>query len=326
MPQTASVETRHDLWLETQTSKNPDWDYGQWIEQILKDRFASIEKILGSEVTSGFIMDLLEHSWEVDRRQTWREVLTDVPHHAWTVTLLPNRIDELGCYGLFGVLYDGAEIPVAERAKFIEDVLNEVDAFVATSDLERIAGKSNQITKITNLARARWNIDRQEGDVDPASLAILGGVSEGRIRNLMSGQDRILENAGERSGRITATSALAWLQTRPDFYPSIWDQDDDEFEVPDYTDASSLSEVLFVPVAQDGSIFHPGLVRNNRFQVGPKGSELQFESFDEALQTLQHMPDAYWRRPNSSGHWGIVKGFQWTRVERAALLRGVVIT
>lgn len=326
MPQTASVDARHELWLGTQIPQDPDWDYGQWLEEILKDRFESIEKILGAEETAGLFMELLKDliDHRDDSPSTWREALGNVPHAAWTVMHLPNRIDELGLYGLFGAIWPSTYIPIAERTDCIEGMLKEVEAFVATSDLGRIAGKSNQITKIANLARARWNIDRQQGDVDPTSLAVLGGVSEGRIRNLMSGQDRVLENAGERSGRITATSALTWLQTRPDFYPSIWDQDETEEDVPSDTGVSSFSEVLFVPVAQDGSIFHPGLARDGRFQIGPKGSEFHCDSFDEALKALQHMPDAYWRRPNPSGHWSIVKGSQWARIERVALLRGAI--
>ncbi|MYZ48346.1 hypothetical protein E4O86_11570 [Rhizobiales bacterium L72] len=70
-----------------------------------------------------------------------------------------------------------------------------------------------------------------------------------------------------------------------------------------------------MPVARDGSAFHPGLRRAGRFTIGEKGTELQVEDFDQALAQLQLMPTPYWRRPNNVGNWGIVSGVRWARLD-----------
>jgi hypothetical protein len=76
---------------------------------------------------------------------------------------------------------------------------------------------------------------------------------------------------------------------------------------------------VFLPVARDGSTFHPGLHRRSGFTIGVKGEELQIADFHEALAELQRMPLPYWRRPNESGKWGIVTGVRWERLDASDL-------
>jgi hypothetical protein len=68
-----------------------------------------------------------------------------------------------------------------------------------------------------------------------------------------------------------------------------------------------------VPFAKDGSYFHPSLrrPRTGEYNVGEKGFELAFNSFDDALQYLRSMPVAKWRRPNEAGNWGLVAAAYW---------------
>lgn len=68
-----------------------------------------------------------------------------------------------------------------------------------------------------------------------------------------------------------------------------------------------------VPYASDGTCFHPGLAssRDGSFRVGEKGAELRFGTFEEALDYLKGMDVAKWRRPNSSGNWGLVSAVRW---------------
>ncbi|AWJ87769.1 hypothetical protein TSH58p_30110 (plasmid) [Azospirillum sp. TSH58] len=110
---------------------------------------------------------------------------------------------------------------------------------------------------MVRLASNRWALSNNR-PVDPAALADFGGVSEGRIR-------------------IPVIDALAWLATRKeDFWPPIWR----EQLLPQYGDRNRapLDQVVFVPVAHDGSAFHPGLRRGAGYTVGAKGGGLVSQS------------------------------------------------
>ncbi|HDL7327890.1 TPA: helix-turn-helix transcriptional regulator [Yersinia enterocolitica] len=75
---------------------------------------------------------------------------------------------------------------------------------------------------------------------------------------------------------------------------------------------------LLVPYAADGSCFHPGLAssRDGSFGVGDKAAQKRFGTFSEALEYLRSMDTAKWRRPNTSGNWGIVSAVRWDKLEK----------
>ncbi|KHA53114.1 3'-5' exonuclease [Sulfitobacter geojensis] len=75
-------------------------------------------------------------------------------------------------------------------------------------------------------------------------------------------------------------------------------------------------QMIFVPVAADGSAFGPELARNGRYTVGPKGGEVKFDDFGEALKALRNMDVPRWRRPNAVGNWGIVSGLKWKCLQK----------
>src|SRR5690554_830796 len=67
-----------------------------------------------------------------------------------------------------------------------------------------------------------------------------------------------------------------------------------------------------VPYARDGSSFcRDNCNRNGYFTVGEKGSEQRFADYFAALEYLERMPTAKWRRPNPKGNWGIVSAIGW---------------
>jgi hypothetical protein len=70
-----------------------------------------------------------------------------------------------------------------------------------------------------------------------------------------------------------------------------------------------------LPVAKDGTHFGRHLGIRGFYQIGEKGSETRYKSFDEALQALSKMKTARWRRPNAKGNWGIVAAVEWRAVE-----------
>lgn len=74
----------------------------------------------------------------------------------------------------------------------------------------------------------------------------------------------------------------------------------------------------WVPFADDGTWFHPGLrrPRAGTYTVGEKDDEVQFDRFDLALEYLRAMPVAKWRRPNQVGNWGIVSAVRWAKLPR----------
>jgi hypothetical protein len=83
--------------------------------------------------------------------------------------------------------------------------------------------------------------------------------------------------------------------------------------------AFELSPQALLPVARDGTCFHPGLIRSGEFTVGEKGEEQRYDSFTEALQALRQMSVPRWRRPNEQGNWGIVSGIRWASAAELGL-------
>jgi hypothetical protein len=172
---------------------------------------------------------------------------------------------------------------------------------------------NSDLHRLVRLASNRWALDNGR-PVEPAALAEFGGVTEGRIRNMMSGQKRAFSSV---DGLIPAQEALAWLSGRPEFWNSIWrDQSLPQYSV---KHRPALTQAVFVPVARDSSTFHPGLKRGGGYTIGEKGTETQVVDFDEALVELQRMPIPYWRRQNASGNWGIVSGVRWARLDASDL-------
>jgi hypothetical protein len=315
-PETMTAEDRREAWFQHELigyaqASNRDhistWDYGDELLDLLASRFRLIELILGAEQVAPHLLAVL-HGPNVEG-ETWQEVLETyipvlTPH--WEGTKL---IDNAGVYGLYGVL--PAEVPFDARRPWVDTLAQQLDQFRQVAQPE----PQGVIARIINLALSRHGIDTGEGEVDLQSLALFGGVTEGRVRNILSSGDSGLEKVGQR---VTAVSAAAWLKGRKEFFASIWQQPDEaapEAPSPDFSD-----EVVFVPVAADGSHFHPGLARGGKFMIGAKGEEVSYLSFNEALSALQKMATPRWRRPNEAGNWGIVSGRGWKRIERRQLM------
>ncbi len=320
IPAGMSAEERRDAWSGgfAQGEDGHYWDYAQWIAQMLRDALENVESLVGAENAAEPLRALLEPVVQNEgiRADTWREVFEEGLLSAGTVWPIARRVDEAGLYGLYGVTPRG--IPLAERASWLDALVEEVEDLAARSDLAGTAGEDNAVIRIARIAQSRRALDTGRGEVHVDSLAILGGVSEGRLRNLMSGSSPTLERGP--NGGVAAVSAMAWLERRKEFPRSIWDRDDEGGEDGSKSDAVPVdsAQMIFVPVARDGSMFQPDLKRAGRYQIGAKGEEQHFESFDDALTALNAMPTPHWRRPNERGHWGIVSGVAWQRVGRRA--------
>lgn len=245
----------------------------------------------------------------------WREALTAARADCYSEWKVGSHLHDLAAYAEYGIVLHDSEDP-EELSAHIQSLLIEAqDLLAATPIAQWGLPANNALSRLVQLAGNRWAMDNGEA-VEPAALAYFGGISEGRVRNLMSGENRTFAS---KDGKIPAQQALMWLSGRHEFWNSIWR----EQSLPQYAREPDepLKRAVFLPVARDGSVFDPTLRRGSSYTIGRKGDEFQVQDFDEALAHLQRMPVPYWRRPNASGNWGSVAGVRWERFDLAELDR-----
>jgi hypothetical protein len=246
----------------------------------------------------------------------WRPALATASMNCFSEWPLGARLHDLTAYALYGiVLHDSDD--EHELTTHVEELVRSVSAFTEATPfaqwgLDSRAGASD-LARLVRQARGRWALDNDQ-PVEPAALADFGGVSEGRIRNMMSGAAPELRS---EKGKIPAQEALRWLSGRREFWTSIWREQ--RLMLHGVDERPPLESPIFVPVARDDTAFHPGLRRGSGYTIGEKGSEVQIADFEAALAELQRMPTPYWRRSNASGNWGIVAGIRWQRVDASDL-------
>lgn len=292
----ASFEERSEAdasWFDA------DVDPATALIPILRRLGLNLERIIGPERTSNAFAELGV------RPANWREGIEETEFYLETT--LGMRLTTLSAYAVFGMLRSGTEEFISETITIVEDLLTDCppDHWLEEPDRE-------PLLPIIAMARARWNLDSGHGVV-PEGLALLGGVKITRIRNMMSGGSPELPK--DVTGLLSNEAARAWLETRDCFLPTITEP----LETNLGPSVGERVDPIFLPVARDGSMFAPDIERGDRYQVGEKGNERHYDSFDEALAALQAMPVAKWRRPNSEGNWGIVSAVEWRRVDRKSL-------
>lgn len=248
----------------------------------------------------------------------WREGLEANMQGAFSEWPLGQMLHNLSAYADYGIDIEAREHEdEAAIALRLGSMVEAAGHFLATCPLETWLGqdRERQLEETVLLASGRWALDHDR-PVKPEALAIFGGVKLSRMRNLISGENPILRR---ENGLIPAKPATDWLEGRNSFCPSIW-----RTARPNYDGAVTTYkyvEALFVPMARDGSLFHPGLERRGTFTIGEKGNETHVKNYDDALRDLQEMPDPAWRRPPRGGRggWSIVRGTSWARMSQAEL-------
>jgi hypothetical protein len=307
-----SAEERREIFHDEFDS---DIDAGQTLAGLLLgtgDYLAGlVGEALGAEAMNAALAPLF-HSAGVRNPSDWRSNLEDAASRCFSDLPIGAEMHNLAAYAYFGISFAPED---EDDEAWLQAAAARLDDFIARSPLEQWLGadRDPQLELLALLTRNRWALDTGR-PVEPAALAMFGGVSEGRMRNMMSGAKRVFT---PENGRIPASDALAWLAGRAEFWTSIWrDQ-----PLPRHFDKDRppLERPVFVPVARDGGMFHPGLRRNGAYTVGPKGDETRIEDFDAALGALQRMPAAYWRRPNDAGAWGVVRAVEWMRLDMSDL-------
>jgi hypothetical protein len=248
--------------------------------------------------------------------RSWRTLWEETP----TVNLLDlplaQRLTSLNAYAYFGL--SPAHNEQACTIGDIKSVIETVNAAVDSDNVDR--SLTVEIDKTLLAAQARLALDEGTG-VAPHQLAALTRIGIKSIRNALapsSGSGLELKD-----GTVTAASALKWLNARGDFKTSIWHEVLAGATTAKQDDAIK-GKILWVPFASDNTEFHPvKCQRNNKYQIGPKGSEKSVTDYFQALDCLARMrPVAYWRRPNTVGNWGIVTavGFRPRTAEELDLL------
>ena len=287
----------------------------------------------------------------------WRRTWSDIDGAADTCS--PAFLDELhdlNAFANFGVipvwnfagkacLKSEAGADLAKRLKaatedvpaYIEGICSRIDRLEALLPRQETGhAMIAETIQTRDQARARLALD-QDRPITLHALALLSGVTPKRIQNAIYAKTDEAPLVG-KNGLIAPEACESWLNAR-DFHWSIWKQvsalaplDADwgrqtALEAAEVSD--EVEDFLFVPVANDGTYFHPGLYRGGEvreregkagYSIGPKGSEQIIEDFDEALSALSKMTTPRWRRPNSESQiWGIVTGQTWKRVRRVDL-------
>jgi hypothetical protein len=187
--------------------------------------------------------------------------------------------------------------------------------------------RASELAALRDMALARLAYDAGER-LTVHQLAALSDVSVKRVQNAVYADKKA--PMVDADNKVTRGGCERWLVDR-DYQPSLWPQVQALGELGDdwgrdvvletVDDNPSYDDFVFVPVADDGSIFCPALKRDRaqHFTIGPKGVEETVGDYDEALARLSRMAVACWRRPNQNGNWGIVGVQSWKRVRRAEL-------
>lgn len=318
-PESMTANDRREAWSGDERPSIVDYlrGYDFELRDCAAELFRAVEQLFGSDAAAPHLLKIVPHT-DPDVKN-WQDLISfshaSPCDNGWKAAEL---LDGAGLYGLFGVT--PSEINFATRKVWVATLPQQLSTLKSCL----VPKADGEISRVVNLALSRHAMDSGFGYdeqgvethpvVDVRSLAIFGGVTEGRIRNILSSGDGGLEKVGQC---VTASSAATWLKRRKEFFASIWQQPDEaspEARSPDFSD-----DVVFVPVAADGSFFHPGLDRGGKFMIGAKGYEVQHTTFNDALRALQKMATPRWRRPNDAGNWGIVSGRNWKRVERRQL-------
>lgn len=260
----------------------------------------NLQRIVGPEQTSKAFAVLTNSTAD------WQEAVDRTDFYLETP--LGQSLSNLSVYAVFGLAGppDMDDEAIRDTLQTVEDLLVDCppEHWLPQPELQ-------PLLPTIRMARARWNLDKGVG-VDPEGLALLGGVKLSRIRNMMSGDSPELPK--DVMGLISNEAARSWLERRDSFLPTLIASGEAGSET-----RNDELDPIFVPVARDGSMFTPDLKRNGGYQLGEKGAEEKYETYEEALERLQAMPIAKWRRPNENDNWGIVSAIEWRRVDRNSL-------
>jgi len=242
-----------------------------------------------------------------DHSRGWQYCLEDAASGLYSELPVGEVFHGIYAYGYYGISLTTSRTP-EQREEVLSRQIEIARRLLALLPLEAWDLEAEGLVTIARRAIARWKLDTGE-PVTAEELALLVGKALQTIKNKLAGE--YAEIVGSHQ-RIEATEALAWLSRQKDFRMSIWREQDDTA----YFDREepALEDVRFVPVAKDGTCFHPGLRKDGAFIVDEEGREQSVSDYGEALKILQKMLVPEWRRPGEGGRWMRVRGVDWRRM------------
>jgi hypothetical protein len=289
---------------------------GQTLIEIVVSAASFLTEVVGPDATNaGFASLTRALGYEFLDNAHWTDALQEQASgdaYCWPIGA---RLHGLNAYAYYGVALNGGRT-AADREKQLRRDIETVAEFMGKVPFAAWGIKPGDAARTLQRAQARFDLDTGK-DIEPSVLALLGDVTERRIRNMMAGKERVFDVT---DGKIPANEALSWLKNRPDkFRPSCW-RDQNTFD--DLVDhVAEIEDAVFVPVAADNSVFHPGLARDGFFTVGRGKREQKFKTYDAALAALQKLDAPTWPRPTANGTWTTVNTVRWARMKRVELDR-----
>ena len=226
-----------------------------------------IEDIVGPEATNRGMAEIARAlDVECKADEDWASALDDAWGDAfcWPLGVV---FYELNAYAYYGFVLNGGKT-ADERAELLKKRIDIAASFMTKLPVEVWSLSLGDVGRTFKLASGRWALVTDDA-IEPSALAIFGGISERRVRNMMAGKDSVFKSV---NGKIPAKEALDWLESRPTFRPSVW-RVQETFADLVKRPPVELEDVLFIPVARDGTIFHPGLERDGKFSIGAEGQE-----------------------------------------------------
>lgn len=239
-------------------------------------------------------------------RQDWRTALEEESSGLYSEMPGGTLLHDLTAYADYGIVITSCRTLPEREAVLEKDVQRgwELLELVTPGSLDTPAGP---LWRVVRAAMARWKLDRGMS-VDALELSLLSGLALQSVRNRLAGKSREIKGSQKS---IEAADALAWLTEKTSFLPSLWRYQDDSAAVA--LSDTFYSDPLFVPVATDGSIFHPALIQDGVYTVGEAGAEQRHRAFRDALEALQTMITPTWLRPLPNGRWTRVRAGDWRR-------------
>lgn len=244
---------------------------------------------------------------EAQKDLPWRERLEELGQTLLFESRGGELIHSLTAYADYGIVLDPNDSLDLREASLREE-LELAEELLARLPVEDWALEAEGMVRVTRKALARWKVDCGQ-PIDGKELALLSGRALQTVKNKLSGKSPEIQGNLQK---IEARDALNWLLLQDTYHSSIW-RDQEHVDVP-LPDELQLKHVMFVPVAKDGSMFHPGLKRDGHYIIGGGGSEKHFTVFNDALAALHMMFWPEWRRPSEGGRWTKVRGVDWRRV------------
>lgn len=308
LPDDVHVEVEDRISEFMETFGNEGFFEDGMIESLEKMHQLS-EIFFGTETATIGFNTMIGHALPggVISKHGWREHLDDNFGLIFSETRLGQLLHDLTAYCDFGVVLTQSRDD-EQRRQVLAGQIRTAEQLLAILPAETWQLDDERLLKVIHKSLARWKLDNGQ-PLSAEELSVLSGRALQTIKNKLAGQSKEINGT---QLKIEAAEAAAWLSVQKDYYPSIWKEQDDTRAIVEID--KGMGDVAFVPVAKDGSIFHPGLKRDGKYLVDSDGAEREFESFDEALAALQRMHFPEWRRPTPEGRWTRVRGVDWRRV------------